>query len=77
MWGTNLVQKKDNNIINTNIVEYIIKRLIKEIKWKYIQSNDDMMMMMISKIKTVNKSEKYLPYKNAEPANFHSLLLAR
>ena len=36
-----------------------------------------MMMMMISKIKTVNKSEKYLPYKNAEPANFHSLLLAR
>ena len=29
------------------------------------------MMMMISKIKTVNKSEIYLPYKNAEPANFH------
>ena len=36
-----------------------------------------MMMMMISKIKTVTKSEIYLPYKNAEPAKFHSLLLAR
>ena len=34
-----------------------------------------MMMMMISKIKTVNKSEKYLPYKNAEPANFHSIYI--
>ena len=36
-----------------------------------------MMMMMISKTKTANKSEIYLSYKNAEPANFHSLLLAR
>ena len=44
MRSTNLVQKKKINIINTNIVEYIIKRLIKEIIRKYIQSNDDMMI---------------------------------
>ena len=31
MRSTNLVQKKKINIINTNIVEYIIKRLINEI----------------------------------------------